>query len=49
MRCPDCHKTIGRFDAANPPRCPLSARVGLAPVGVLAAVAHHANLGVKLA
>lgn len=27
MRCPDCRKTIGRFDAANPPRCPRSGRL----------------------
>jgi hypothetical protein len=26
MRCPDCGKTIGRFEATNPPRCPLTGR-----------------------
>jgi hypothetical protein len=28
MRCPDCHKVIGRFDGANPPRCPRTGRLG---------------------
>jgi hypothetical protein len=28
MRCPDCHKVIGRFDGANPPGCPRTGRLG---------------------
>jgi diacylglycerol O-acyltransferase / wax synthase len=31
MRCPDCHKMIGRFDAVNPPRCPRTGRVVVLP------------------
>jgi hypothetical protein len=27
MRCPDRHKTIGRFTVDSPPLCPLTGRV----------------------
>ena len=27
MRCPDCHKLIGRFTVDSPPRCPQTGRL----------------------